>query len=81
MIIYGGSVWPPKISRDYFRRPQVTAEINNFRVFFEKSKKRQIHQQYNHNKMTETLNTELHTEYHASSQPHCSLPKWFTVHK
>jgi hypothetical protein len=39
MIICGGSVWPPKISRDYFRRPQVAAEINNFRVFLKKMQK------------------------------------------
>jgi hypothetical protein len=47
--------------------------------FFERNaKKQQFQQQYNHNNMTETVISELHTfntKYNNSSQPHHSSPK------
>jgi hypothetical protein len=42
-------------------------------------KKQQFQQQYNHNNMTETVISELHTlniKYHNSSQIHHSSPKY-----
>jgi hypothetical protein len=74
--LFSGARWqPPKIA--YFWRPGCAAEnmprlfsaasvghrkLTISEIFFGKmQKKQQFHQQYNHNKMTETLNPELHT--------------------